>query len=850
MRMFFYFFFHSAWNQLRSFIRTWAFYLLAGLVAIGGVLWYGLRWYYRRLAATNSELPTEISEIFEATGMTGLDILELVVGLLFLGLLVIQIIGAERSVSSMFKHADVNLLFASDLPPQKVLAFRVANTLELPILAALILAIRLPFLAAKYDLNLWGTASIFLAWCLMLAFCVLLKILIYELGSRHPFFHRNVRWLVFALLAVVGYAFYRMFAASAEKDMFLTAQQFFNAPVTRWIPIWGWIKGMMLYALEGNLSPSLVLLGLCLALIGVLIVVVRRLPADYYEDTLRSAQEASLLYEAVNSEGAQLLIMRTREKTVTWNGFSHGTGSSVYFFRVFHNRLRSSRYFLSKTMLTYSFAAMAGGLYVRFFLDKPIQYIPVLVLAMLVFFHTILSPVTEDIRKDTFLLQPEPIWSKLFYSLLGGSCNCGLDVFFPLMIGSAAAGFSPLRGLLYLPVLMSLDFFASASGVFTDVSIPGSIGVNFKQVIQIVLLYVGIIFDGLVLSYGLNRGYSTIGFSLVSGMNLLFGGTFLGLTGVWLYPCKGKPIRRTEGELDKKSVGRAYTRVGLAMTAMFLAIRLVQVFLSQRGLNQFVSLYLPIYGIGLPVFLLTVGKREQTAIREMHSLRPRRFLLLIPACFFVMYLGNLAGLFLQYVLHVYGFGSLRLLEASSRGGEANPILQALTVAVAAPVMEEFVFRRCTLDRLLPYGEKAALLVSALLFALFHTAVNQVCYAFLLGLVFGWVYIKTGKLRYSVILHTLINTMSSVILPLLLREAGSVAQEDLRKTRLMEVITQPGVLALLLYVVLLLVLSLLGSIVFFFGLRQENLSPDGTRSKTALSAWGILLFLGISVLLKL
>ena len=850
MGMFFYFFFHSAWNQLRSFLRTWAFYLIAGLAAIGGVLWYGLKWYYRRLAAANNELPTSISEIFEATGMTGLDILELVVGLLFMGLLVIQIIGAERSVSSMFKHADVNLLFASDLPPQKVLAFRVANTLELPILAALILAIRLPFLAAKYDLTLWGTASIFLAWCLMLAFCVLLKILIYELGSRHPFFHRNVRWLIFALLAVIGYAFYRMYDSSAEKDMFLTAQQFFNAPVTRWIPIWGWIKGMMLFALEGELSGSLVLLGFCLALIGLLIVVVRRLPADYYEDTLRSAQESALLYEAVNSEGAQLLIMRAKEKTVTWNGFGHGMGSSVYFFRVFHNRLRSSRYFLSKTMLTYCFAALAGGLYVRFFLDKPIPYIPVLVLAVMVFFHTIISPVTEDIRKDTFLLQPEPIWSKLFFSLLGGSCNCALDVFFPLMIGSAAAGFSPLQGLLYLPVLMSLDFFASASGVFTDVSIPGSIGVNFKQVIQIILLYVGIIFDGLVLGYGLNRHYGAVGFSLVSGINLLFGGTFLGLTGVWLYPCKGKAVRLTEGEPDRKSVLGAYTRVGLALTAMFLAIRIAQVLLSRQGLNQFISLYLPIYLVGLPVFLLTVGKRRQAAVREPRILRTRHFLLLIPACFFVMYLGNLLGLFLQYVLGVYGFGSLRLLEAAAGGQEANPVLQALTVAVAAPLMEEFVFRRCVLDRLLPYGERAALLASALLFALFHTAVNQVCYAFLLGLVFGWVYLRTGKLRYSMILHTLINTLSSIVLPLLLAAAGSAARGDLQKTPLKEVISQPGVLALLIYVVLLLVLALLGSVVFFFGLRHQEVSPEGARPKTALSAWGILLFLAVSVLLKL
>lgn len=860
MRMFFYFFFHSAWNQLRSFLRTWAFYLFLGLIGLGGILWYGLRWYLHRLAESNSELPTNMEEILKATHMTGLDLVELAFGLLILGLLAVQIIGAERSVSTLFKHADVNLLFASDLPPQRVLAFRVGNTLELPILAGLLLAIRLPFLAAKYGLGLYGALSILLAWFLTLCFSALLKILIYELGSRHPFFHRNLRWFVIALLAAVGYAFYRTYQvtldANGQKDFFLTARAFFNAPATRWIPVWGWSKGIMRYALDGNTAFSVSLLCVSISLICVLILLVRRLPADYYEQTLRSAQEISQLYEAVNAEGAALLITRTKERTVTWDGFRHGWGSSVYFFRVFHNRLRNSRYFISKTMVTYCFAALAGGLYVRYFMDKPIDYIPVLVLAGMVFFRTIVSPVTEDIRKDTFQLQPEPVWAKLFYSLLGGSCNCGLDVFLPLMIGSAAAGFSPLRGLLYLPMLMSLDFFASASGVFTDVSIPPSVGVNFKQVIQIIFLYVGIIFDGVVLSYGINNGHSTAGFVLMTLLDLLFGGMFLGLTGVWLYPCKGKALRDETRTPDKKRVRHAYARVGLALTLMLLAIHVAQLALNEAGYSQLVALYLPTYLIGLPVFLLTVGRPREMQRPDGRRLSLRGFLVLIPACFFVMYAGNIVGLLLQrlldglsYLLYRSGL-SLALLRVEPLGEEPSPVVQALFLSLAAPVTEELVFRRCVLDRLRPYGEKAALLVSALCFALFHSAVNQVCYAFMLGLVFGYVYLRTGRLRYSMLLHILINSMSAILLPLLLQNAYSLYYTKPSDVELISLLTDPAVLGLLLYIATVLILSLLGAVVFFFGVRERELSPNGARVKTALSSWGILLFLAASAALLL
>lgn len=860
MRMFFFYFFRTAWNQIRSFLRTWAFYLVLGLAGIGGVLWYGLRWYLRRLAETNEQLPTNMEEIFKATGMTGLNLFELAAGIVILGLLVIQIVGAERSVSTMFKHADVNLLFASDLSPQKVLAFRVANTLELPILAGLLLAIRLPFLAGKYDLSLYATLSILLAWFLLLGFCVLLKIIIYELGSRHPLFRKSVRWVVIGLLAVMGYAFYRSYQvtldANGQKDFFLTAQRFFNASATRWIPIWGWVKGFMLYAMEGSTLNSVCLLSACVSLLSVLGLIAWKLPADYYEETLRSAQETSLLQQAVNSEGAALLIMRTRERTVTWDGFHHGRGSSVYFFRVFHNRFRTSRWFISKTMLTYCFAALAGGLYVRHFLEKPVSYLPVLVLGGMVFFRTIISPVTEDIRKDTFLLQPEPIWSKLFFSLLGGSCNCAVDVFLPLMIGSAAAGFPPLDGLAYLPVLMALDFFASASGVFTDVSIPSAVGVSFKQVIQIIMLYVGLIFDGVVLSYGINYGHSAAGFILMTLLNLLFGGMFLGLTGIWLYPCKGKALRDETRTPDKKRVRRAYARVGLALTLMLLAIHVAQLALNEAGYSQLVALYLPTYLIGLPVFLLTVGRPREMQRPDGRRLSLRGFLVLIPACFFVMYAGNIVGLLLQrlldglsYLLYRSGL-SLALLRVEPLGEEPSPVVQALFLSLAAPVTEELVFRRCVLDRLRPYGEKAALLVSALCFALFHSAVNQVCYAFMLGLVFGYVYLRTGRLRYSMLLHILINSMSAILLPLLLQNAYSLYYTKPSDVELISLLTDPAVLGLLLYLATVLILSLLGAVVFFFGVRERELSPNGARVKTALSSWGILLFLAASAALLL
>ena len=212
-----------------------------------------------------------------------------------------------------------------------------------------------------------------------------------------------------------------------------------------------------------------------------------------------------------------------------------------------------------------------------------------------------------------------------------------------------------------------------------------------------------------------------------------------------------------------------------------------------------------------------------------------------------MYAGNLVGLLVQGLVHAFVPDPLAIWQVADTGDGELMWLQTILLAFAAPVMEEFVFRRCVINHLKPYGEKAALVISALLFALFHGSVNQVFYAFGLGLVFGYIYLKTGRVRYSMILHVIINATTMIILPALITLASGAANETaLYKMPLSEAIRNPGVLLLILFICLLLVLSLFGSVIFFFGVRERELSPDGIRMKTPFTSWGILVFLAAAV----
>ena len=51
-----------------------------------------------------------------------------------------------------------------------------------------------------------------------------------------------------------------------------------------------------------------------------------------------------------------------------------------------------------------------------------------------------------------------------------------------------------------------------------------------------------------------------------------------------------------------------------------------------------------------------------------------------------------------------------------------------------------------------------------MFGLFHLNLFQFFYAFGLGLMFGYVYMRTSQLRYSIVMHMIINFNGSVLAP--------------------------------------------------------------------------------------
>ena len=98
----------------------------------------------------------------------------------------------------------------------------------------------------------------------------------------------------------------------------------------------------------------------------------------------------------------------------------------------------------------------------------------------------------------------------------------------------------------------------------------------------------------------------------------------------------------------------------------------------------------------------------------------------------------------------------------------DSVFGVISIALVAPVVEEMLFRGAIEGYLLRRWKKPkwAIGVSALIFGAIHLNPAQIPYAFVLGLLLGWLYYRTGSIVPGIVLH-LVNNGISVVLMLVL-----------------------------------------------------------------------------------
>lgn len=103
----------------------------------------------------------------------------------------------------------------------------------------------------------------------------------------------------------------------------------------------------------------------------------------------------------------------------------------------------------------------------------------------------------------------------------------------------------------------------------------------------------------------------------------------------------------------------------------------------------------------------------------------------------------------------------------------------LSTVLAAPVLEEVLFRGLIFESCKErFGDGVAILTSSLLFAIVHVVPIQMVNAFVVGLILGYIYLKTGSLLSVIILHAINNAIAYITLAYFGASASSITTESL------------------------------------------------------------------------
>ena len=127
------------------------------------------------------------------------------------------------------------------------------------------------------------------------------------------------------------------------------------------------------------------------------------------------------------------------------------------------------------------------------------------------------------------------------------------------------------------------------------------------------------------------------------------------------------------------------------------------------------------------------------------------------ASLFTLWIPFLLGILGNLVCSVI-LNGLRITETFSNASQealfgSVPWIQLVGLGLWVPVVEELIFRGLVYGRLRKYfGKGAAVVCSALLFALYHGNMVQMLYALPMGLLLALVYERWGLLAAPILLH--------------------------------------------------------------------------------------------------
>jgi hypothetical protein len=553
MRLFLYYASHSLLNTIRKVMKTWIAFILI-IIVFGTVVGLVTSLFTKKDksaaepaesavstvleqdedgpddeisvedAVSGQYAKSRIGKMMEKYNITKEQIVDLAISAIFLLILATNILNAQNS-SKIFLPADVPMLFSSPMRPQSVLMFRLLCTLGSSLIISLFMLFQIPNLTINVGLSLWGAVSLIIVYAMILVFSTLVQVIFYTITSRMKMGTGNIKTFLAVVYGAVFLGF-AAFTAISKLSLIEGLFAYFASTKTHWVPFWGWLRGISYYACTGDITMSMIYLGLFVVACAVLVLVIWKLKADFYEDAMFAAEHKAEQLESARKAAKGGVTTREKERkgSIDREGFHYGSGANVFLYKAIFNRFRFAKLrIFSTTMIVYTIIAGVVAWFARSYSHGDAFFIPAAVLGVMAFYRTMGDPIREDTSKDFFMLIPEAHHKKLLYSILGSLSVTAIDLVLPMAVAAVMLKANPLNVLVWFAFVLSISFFATVVGTLISLSLPKDQAQTISVIVQMMFLYFGLTPSAMALIIGILVGHVLTAVAVGCLINVIIG---------------------------------------------------------------------------------------------------------------------------------------------------------------------------------------------------------------------------------------------------------------------------------------------------------------------------------------
>lgn len=165
-----------------------------------------------------------------------------------------------------------------------------------------------------------------------------------------------------------------------------------------------------------------------------------------------------------------------------------------------------------------------------------------------------------------------------------------------------------------------------------------------------------------------------------------------------------------------------------------------------NNLDFFVNRYLSIISIFINVLLIIfIIKKEKIKLKKINIRK------IFPYIYFCLSFTILFNLLVIYISN------------NSNSSNINMFILLISSGIIGPILEELVFRKLIIDKLLKFNSLyKTIIISSLVFSLLHINQLKIIYTFIVGIIYGFVYIKRKNIMDSIIIHSISNMVVLLI----------------------------------------------------------------------------------------